>query len=107
MILIHENSIGSLAKCECCDKYSLRLGTVILPLSSKQMRELIYAFQDTLSSCFKHSNCKKYHQQTRVNFALNAAHMSLSLSKDEIVQSIELLEFSLLMIEVGNILVSK
>lgn len=105
MKLIHENRMGSVAKCNCCEKYSMRLGTVILPVKPRQMRALIYAFQDTLSSCFNTSNCNRYHQHTRVNFALNSAHMSLSLAKDEIVQSIELLEFTLLMLEVEDILV--
>lgn len=106
MIVLHENRFGSVAKCECCNKYSLRLGTVVLPATTYQMKELIKAFKETLLSCFSAKSCQRYNSQTRVNFALNAAHMSLSLCRTEILMAIEVLEVSVLMLEVNKIIVA-
>lgn len=100
MITVHENTMGTVAKCDCCNKYTLRIGTLMLGATVRQLEDLLIAFKESYSQNFSYETCK---EKLRINFALNQAHLSLSLCKKELLESIELLDLSIWMIKVENL----
>lgn len=101
MTILHENDFGNIAKCTCCEELQLTLGNVIICFSEEEYADFD-TFFDEIRNDFKKeiltkSKFKKYVIRT------NRDGLILNFSYKELKQTIELLNFSTIMLSVNKL----
>ena len=101
MNILHENTFGHVARCSCCDDIQLNLGTIIFHLSVKEYVEFDTFFNEIRKDLF---SCKSNELNTgKYIIRTNHNNMILSFSYQELKDTIELLNFSNIMLSVNDL----
>lgn len=102
MKLLHKNDFGNISKCKCCNELQLNLGNIILTFTEREYLEFDYFFNDIREDFAteepSNNNEKKYVVVT------NHKGLVLSLSYQELYSTIELLNFSTIMLSIHNLM---
>ena len=102
MKILHENEFGNIAKCRCCQELQLSLGNVLLTFSEKeyiQFDSFFNEIREDFATEKPTNNCnRKYVVVT------NHKDLVLSLSYQELWNTIELLNFSTIMLSVNKLM---
>lgn len=101
MKILHENDFGYVAKCTCCKDLKISLGNAILTFTEKEYLRfdtLFNEIREDFATEKPSDNCsKKYVVVT------NHKGLVLSFSYRELQNTIELLNFSTLMLSVNKL----
>lgn len=101
MEILHENDFGYISKCNCCDDLQLNFGNVIISLSEEEYLE----FDTFFNEIRKDFNIEKedvgFNRKYIIHSNLNG--LTLSFSNKELQKTIELLNFSTLMLSVNEL----
>jgi len=101
MNVLHHNRFGNIAKCECCQDLQLSLGNVILTFSEEEYYEFDSFFneiREDFETEKPNENCSK-----KYVIVTNHKGIILSLSFQELFNTIELLNFSTIMLSVNKL----
>ena len=102
MKILHENSFGHIAKCPCCEEFQLILGNVLLTFSENDYLQFDNFFDeiraDIVTEKPSTNSKRKYVIVTNYN------GLVLSLTYPELLNTMELLNFSTMMISVNNLM---
>ncbi len=104
MTVLHQNDFGNIAKCTCCQELQLNLGSVILTFSEEEFHQFDNFFNDIREDFVTEkptNNCNK-----RYVIVTNHKGIILSLSYAELYNTIELLNFSTIMLSVNKLTTS-
>ena len=100
MKVLHENNFGYIAKCKCCSDLQLNLGNVIVTFSTKEYADFDLFFneiREDFSLEIEDGSSRKYIIRTNLN------NLVLSLSYQELQDTIEILNFSNIMLSVNQL----
>lgn len=99
--ILHKNNFGNIAECRCCKELQLSLGNVILTFSEEEYIQFDNFFdeirEDFATEKPTQNNQKKYVIVT------NYKGLVLSLSYRELYDTIELLNFSTIMLSINKL----
>tara|TARA_B100000809_G_scaffold46543_1_gene40950 strand:- start:5301 stop:5642 length:342 start_codon:yes stop_codon:yes gene_type:complete len=102
MKILHENNFGHVAKCPCCEEFQLILGNVLLTFSENDYLQFDNFFDeiraDIVTEKPRTNSKRKYVIVTNYN------GLVLSLTYSELLKTMELLNFSTMMISVNNLM---
>ena len=102
MKILHENEFGNIAKCRCCQELQLSLGNVLLTFSEEeyiQFDSFFNEIREDFATEKPTNNCnRKYVVVT------NHQGLVLSFSYRELWNTIELLNFSSIMLSVNKLM---
>lgn len=104
MTVLHENSFGNISKCSCCDELQLTLGNVIICFSEEEYADFDIFFNE-IREDFKKENRTKSKSKKYV-IRTNQNGLILNFSYKELKQTIELLNFSTIMLSVNKLTTS-
>lgn len=102
MKILHENDFGNVAKCKCCNDLQLSLGNILLTFSEEEYF-LFDSFFDEIRQDFATekptNNCNR-----KYVIVTNHKGLVFSLSYRELSKTIELLNFSSMMLSVNKLM---
>ncbi|MCB9359743.1 MAG: hypothetical protein H6587_11010 [Flavobacteriales bacterium] len=101
MKILHENEFGNIAKCKCCQELQLSLGSVIITFSEKEYMN----FDNFFDEIRKDFAIEKPSESKQKKYVVVTNHKGLVLSftYQELYNTIELLNFSTLMLSVNQL----
>ena len=102
MKVLHENKFGHIARCQCCQELQIKLGNVVLSFSDDQYSQFDNFFNEIREDIFTEKLCFK--KNRRYVVVTNYKGVVLSLTHTELLDTIELLNFSTMMISVNEIM---
>jgi hypothetical protein len=101
MTVLHYNDFGNIAKCNCCQDIQLSLGNVILSFSEEEYHQFD-SFFDEIRIDFEIEKPSKSCSKKYV-IVTNHKGITLSLSYVDLSNTIELLNFSTLMLSINHL----
>lgn len=102
MKILHKNNFGYIAKCKCCEELQLNLGNVLLTFSETEYLEFDNFFDEIREDMITEKSCKNSNRKYIV--VTNCSGVVLSLTYSELLNTIELLNFSTIMISVSKLM---
>jgi hypothetical protein len=102
MKILHENNFGHIAKCQCCEELQLNLGNVLLTFSEEEYLQFDNFFDEIRTDIF--TDTSYINPNRKYVVVTNYKGVVLSLTHTELVNTIELLNFSTMMISVNKLM---
>jgi len=100
--LLHENNFGYIAKCNCCTEIKVSLGNIILSLTEQEFRDFDTFFDKIRIDFEKDKKNKDGQNNRRYYIKTYFNELILSFSYQELSETIELLNFSNIMLSVNK-----
>jgi hypothetical protein len=104
MEILHKNKFGHIAKCQCCEELQLNLGNVLLTFSENDYLKFDNFFDEIRADIV--TNKSRINSKKKYVIVTNYNGLVLSLTHDELLNTMELLNFSTIMISVNNLMSS-
>jgi hypothetical protein len=101
MRILHNNNFGNIAKCTCCNDLQLTLGNVLISFTEEEYLDFDLFF-DEVRIDFKNEIEKGDYNKDYV-IRTNKDNLTLLFSYQELKDTIELLNFSTLMLVVNKL----
>ncbi len=101
MKILHENDFGNIAKCHCCQELQLSLGNVILTFSEEEYLQFDNFFNEIREDFATEKPTPNEHRKYVVT--TNHKELVLAFSYKELQDTIELLNFSTIMLSVNKL----
>jgi hypothetical protein len=102
MNVLHYNDFGNIAKCNCCKDLQLSLGNIIFNFSAEEYSEFDRFFNDVRVDFALEKPTKNCNRKYVI--VTNHKEIILHLSYQELFNTIELLNFSTLMLSVNKLI---
>jgi len=101
MKVLHHNDFGNIAKCKCCQDLQLSLGNIIFTFSEEEY----YEFDSFFNEIREYFDTEKRDENCSRKYVIVTNHKGiiLSLSYQELYHTIELLNFSTIMLSVNKL----
>ncbi len=103
MKILHHNDFGNIAKCKCCNDLQLTLGNVLIPFTEEEYVEFDEFFNE-IREDFK-DEVKTKSKKREYIIRTNKDDLILVFSYQELKDTIELLNYSTLMLAVNKLTV--
>jgi hypothetical protein len=102
MKVLHHNDFGNIAKCKCCQDLQISLGNLILTFSEEEY----YEFDSFFNEIREYVEGEKSNENCSRKYVIvtNKKGITLSLSYQELFNTIELLNFSTIMLSVNKLI---
>ena len=104
MKILHHNDFGNIAKCSCCSDLQLTLGNVLVAFTEEEYAEFDEFFNE-IREDFK-SEVKTKSKKREYIIRTNKDDLILVFSYKELKETIELLNFSTIMLAVNKLTVA-
>ena len=101
MKILHENAFGYVAKCKCCNDLQLGLGNIVLTFTEAEYKQFDLFFDEVREVFETEKNMKCSNQKYFIRTNYNG--MVLSFTYQELRNTIELLNFSNVMLCVNEL----
>lgn len=99
--VLHENDFGNVSKCSCCRELQLHLGNIVLHFSEKEFYRFDQFF-DRIRKDFSYEKPTKSKKRKYI-IVTDQKGLVLALSYPELKQTIELLNFTSIMLSVNKL----
>jgi len=102
MKILHENNFGHIAKCPCCEELQLNLGNVVLTFSENEYLQFDNFFDEIRADIAMDKSLVS--SKRKYVIVTNHDGLVLSLTHAELLNTMELLNYSTIMISVNNLM---
>ncbi|PCI93130.1 MAG: hypothetical protein COB15_16860 [Flavobacteriales bacterium] len=98
--ILHKNSFGNIAKCKCCNDLQVTLGNIIFSLTEEEFLDLDIFFDEIRRDFDLITNNETRTREYIIKF--NFKDLVLAFSHKELQDTIELINYSSILLEVNK-----
>ena len=95
---LHQNNIGKVTQCNCCDKLQILIGTTLMTLNEEDFNSCFDSLNQLADDLAKTKHIETIYLRTPSN------HVYITLSQEQFHEAIDLLKGASIIIEINKIL---
>lgn len=96
--VLHQNNIGKVTKCNCCEKLQVLIGTTLMTLNQEDFESCLSSLSDLAYDLKRKNHIQTIYLRTPSNAVY------ITLSQHQFLDTIDLLKGASLMLEINGIL---
>jgi len=99
LYMLHENNFGYIVNCSCCNQVQVSLGNTVFNFSKKEYQEFDSYFNEV-----RESQIQSLNRNQKYIIKTNKEGVAITVTNDELLATVELLNFANILLEVSDLM---